>query len=68
MTDRMQKLEESVAQLIRVVDELSDVIARQEDDISQLKRRQVMLMDRENERKAEQGGGVALGDQRPPHW
>jgi SlyX protein len=66
--DRVLKLEESAAHLSRVIEELSDVVARQEDEISQLKRRQVMLMEREAERETAQSGGVQLGDERPPHW
>lgn len=68
MTDRLQQLEESVAHLNRLVDDLSDIIARQGDDIRQLTRRQTVLMEREAERQAASGGSVALGDQRPPHW
>ncbi len=68
MNDKIQMLEESVAHLTRVLDELSDVVARQEDEIIQLKRRQGMLMQREAEREASEGGGVQIGDDRPPHW
>lgn len=68
MNERNQKLEESVAHLNRVVEDLSDVLAHQVDEITKLKRRLDMLMEREAEREAAQGGGVQLGDQRPPHW
>ncbi len=68
MNDKIQKLEESLAHLARVVEELSDVAARQEDEISQLKRRQEMLMRREAEREAAESGGVQMGDDKPPHW
>ncbi len=66
MSDRIQNLEESVAHLNRMVEELSDVVARQEDEITQLKRRQGMLMEREAERETAQGSGVKMGDERPP--
>jgi len=65
---RILELEQSAAHLARVIEELSDVVARQEDEITRLKRRQGMLMKREAEREADQGGGVQLGDERPPHW
>ncbi len=68
MNDKIQNLEESLAHLSRVVEELSDVAARQEDEISQLKRRQEMLMRREAEREAAESGGVQMGDDKPPHW
>ena len=64
----MNALEENIAHLTRTVEELSDVIARQEREIAMLMRRVAMLMDREAERQAESGGGIVLGDVRPPHW
>ena len=60
-------LEELVAHLARSLDDLSDVVARQEREISQLTRRVGMLMEREAEREAD-GGSIPLADQRPPHW
>ncbi len=64
----MQELEEKIAHLTRTVDELSDVVARQEKEIETLNRRVFMLMQREGERDAEGSGGVVLGDERPPHY
>lgn len=64
----MEKLEEQIAHLTRTVEELSDVVARQEAEIVTLNRRVFMLMQREGEREAEQSGGVVLGDERPPHY
>ena len=60
-------LEERIAHLARAVDDLSDVVARQAADIDRLTRRVTMLMEREAEREAD-GGSLALGDGRPPHW
>jgi SlyX protein len=68
MNDRILKLEETVAHLTRVIDELSDVLARQEAEIERLKRRQEMLMRRDAERELAEGGTVPLTDQKPPHW
>lgn len=64
----MQELEEKIAHLTRTVDELSDVVARQEQEIATLNRRVFMLMQREGERDAQGSGGVVLGDERPPHY
>ncbi len=64
----MQELEEKIAHLTRTVDELSDVVARQETEIATLTRRVAMLMQREGERDSEGSGGVVLGDERPPHY
>ena len=64
---RLVKLEEQVAHLTRVVEDLSDVVARQEREIARLQARVGMLVAREAEREAD-GGTVPLADQRPPHW
>ncbi|PIE12889.1 MAG: SlyX protein [Rhodobacterales bacterium] len=64
----MQELEEKIAHLTRTVDEMSDVVARQANEIDVLQRRIEMLMRREAERQAEGGGQVFLGDERPPHY
>ncbi len=68
MTTSGFELEEKLAHLIRAVDDLSDVVARQQTEIDQLTRRVELLMRREAEREAAQSGGVILGDERPPHW
>jgi SlyX protein len=67
MTDTT-RLEEEIAHLTRTVEELSDVVARQEKDIALLSRRLGLLLQREAERETDSGGTVPLADQRPPHW
>ena len=64
----MQHLEEKLAHLMRTVDDLSDVVARQQTEIATLTRRVEMLMRREAERDTAAGDSVILADQRPPHW
>ena len=64
----MTQIEETLAHLTRTVEDLSDVVARQEREIETLKRRVQMLLEREAERQSEGGGGVVLGDDRPPQW
>ncbi len=64
----MQELEEKLAHLLRVVDDLSDVVASQQKEIDRLTARVEMLMRREAEREAAEGAAVVLGDERPPHW
>lgn len=65
--DRQEALEERIAHLIRAVDDLSDVVARQATEIDRLTRRVQMLMEREADREA-QGMGSAEADIKPPHW
>ena len=67
MTDVIQ-LEEQIAYLTKTVDELSDVVARQELELEKVTRRLAMLMEREATRELDAGGTVPLGDERPPHW
>ena len=64
----MQHLEEQIAHLTRTVDELSDVISRQQGEIDRLTHRVAMLMERERARDQEGNGGVIMGDERPPHY
>lgn len=68
MTDRLLAAEEQIAHLIRTVDDLSEVAARQAREIDALTRRVAMLMAREAERETDSGMGVPLADQKPPHW
>ncbi len=62
------ELEERLAHLIRAVDDLSDTVARQDQEIARLTVRVGMLMQREAGREAESSGAVILGDEKPPHY
>ena len=64
----MEKLEEKIAHLERVADDLSEVVARQEGEIATLKRRVAMLMEREAQREADAGQHVFTGQEKPPHY
>jgi SlyX protein len=68
MNDRITALEEQIAHLSRVTDDLSDIIARQEGEIAVMKRRMAMVMEREASRELAEGGSVPMADERPPHW
>lgn len=63
-----EKIEERMAHLERLADELSDIVARQSDEIDALTRKVAMLMQREAMREVEGTGGIVLGDERPPHY
>jgi SlyX protein len=65
--ERQVALEEQVAHLTRMVEDLSDVVTRQGREIANLSRRVGLLLEREAEREAE-GGTIPLADQKPPHW
>ncbi|KZX95559.1 SlyX protein [Sulfitobacter sp. HI0076] len=66
--ERINQLEEQIAHLTRAVDDMSEIVTRQEDEIVTLNRRVHMLMQREGERDASGGGAVVMGDERPPHY
>ncbi len=61
-------LEEQIAHLTRTVEDLSDIVARQETELAQATRRLALLMEREATRELDAGGTVPLADQKPPHW
>ena len=64
----MTEIEEKLAHLQRVVDDLSDTVARQDREIETLKTRVAMLMQREAQRETDASGGMVFGDERPPHY
>lgn len=68
MENRIDALEEQIAHLTRTVEDLSDIVARQERELALVTRRAQMLMAREAERESQGGGGVVVGDERPPHY
>ncbi|MDP0927545.1 SlyX family protein [Paracoccus onubensis] len=65
---RIEHLEEVLAHLTLLTEDLSEVIARQDAEIARLTRRVEMLMQAEATRETEAGNTVPLSDQRPPHW
>ncbi|NCM97393.1 MAG: SlyX protein [Rhodobacteraceae bacterium CG2_30_10_405] len=67
MERRIEAVEEKMAHVLRAIDDLSDVVAAQANEIDRLKRQVGLLLGREAGREAE-SGAVVLADQRPPHW
>lgn len=65
---QIEALEERIAHLIRAVEDLSDVMARQGRDLDRLLRLTQLLAEREAERESDGTGAIPLADQRPPHW
>lgn len=63
-----QKLEETVAHLLLQVEELSQITARQDQEIMQLSKKLGLLVERAAREDATGGGGVIVGDERPPHY
>lgn len=61
-------VQERLAHLERLADDLSDVVAQQARDIDLLMRRVDMLLRREAERQEAETGGQVAPNERPPHW
>ena len=65
---RLDAIEEQIAHLIRTSEDLSDVVRAQNDEIVRLRRLVGQLAEREADRSAQDGAGLPLADQKPPHW
>lgn len=63
-----ERIEERLAHLERLTDDLNEVVAAQGAEIDRLTARVAMLIEREVQREAESPGGVIIGDERPPHY
>ncbi|MCH2163540.1 MAG: SlyX family protein [Marinovum sp.] len=66
--DDLPLTQERMAHLERLCDDLSDIVAKQADQITRLERQVLALIDRERDRAEAGGGGVIIGDERPPHY
>ena len=65
--DRITALEIQLSHQSKIIDELSDMVAQQGEQIVRLRRKGTLLL--ENAADAQVGaGGVILADQKPPHW
>ena len=62
------RMQEALAEALRVVDDLNEVVTDQANRIELLERRVNMLMTRAAEQEADQASGLPLSDQRPPHY
>ena len=62
------EIEERLAHLERLAEELNEVVAKQAREIDRLTARVAMLMEREAMREADGTGGVIVGDEKPPHY
>lgn len=65
---RITELEEHIAHLSRMVDDLGEVVLRQGAEIDVLTRKMRLVMERLAEAELDAGGTAPLADQKPPHW
>ena len=65
---RIEALEEKIAHLTRMGEDLSDMVAKQGREIDRLTRIVGLLAEREAARESEGANSIPLADQKPPHW
>ena len=68
MSTMTQALEEQIAYLTLTVEELSDVMAKQDSELRRLTLIVDHLVQRTAGREPDGGGAAILGDERPPHY
>ena len=68
MSIMTQVLEEKIAHLTRTVEELSDVMAKQDSELRRLSLIVDHLAQRAKGREEDGDGVFILGDERPPHY
>jgi SlyX protein len=67
MTERLAAIEEKLAHLERAVNELSDVVARQQKELDRAKDRHQRLMDKMAAMESDLGAS-ATAEEKPPHY
>jgi SlyX protein len=68
MENRVETAEIHISHLTRTIEELSDQVARQADQIDRLNTRFQLLLDRLSKQDSGEDSDVPLLEQRPPHW
>ena len=63
-----EPLEIRIAHLTRTIEDLSDVVARQQKELDRLTHHVTQLRQRAAEAEADATGAVVFGDERPPHY
>ena len=63
---RLTDIEIHLADVTRVNDDLSLIVAKQQKELDRLGKLVQLLVEREAERESD--GGEFVADQRPPHW
>jgi SlyX protein len=64
----IEKLQETIAHLTQVTEDMSDVIARQDQELRDLTAKVTLLIEQEIDRMTASDGGVIVGNERPPHY
>ena len=65
MSSRLTENETQISFLLQAIEDLSDIVARQNRELEQLTKQVSFLTQKETERDT--SSGIVLGD-KPPHW
>jgi uncharacterized coiled-coil protein SlyX len=66
--NKTKTIEEYVAHLQLMVDDLNAVVTEQNKEISNLKQKVEFLLSRETEREYTDQNSLIMSDSKPPHW
>ena len=65
ISSRLTENEEKISFLVKDIEDLSDIVAKQSRELEKLNQKVSFLIQKENER--DEISGIVLGD-KPPHW
>ena len=65
ISSRLTENEEKISFLVKDIEDLSDIVAKQSRELEKLNKKVSFLIQKENERDGI--SGIVLGD-KPPHW
>jgi SlyX protein len=65
---RLEAAEIQISHLTRAVEDLSDQLVRQGEDLDYLGKRFQALLDRLSRHDGDEASDIPLLEQRPPHW
>ena len=65
ISSRLTENEEKISFLVKDIEDLSDIVAKQSRELEKLNKKVRFLIQKENER--DEISGIVLGD-KPPHW
>jgi SlyX protein len=65
---RLEAAETQISHLTRAVEDLSDQLVRQGEEVDRLGKRFQALLDRVSGHDGDEASDIPLLEQRPPHW
>ena len=66
--ERIIEIEIKLTEVLRLSEELSDIVAQQANRLDVAERRIQLLMERAAQDEANSASGISINDTPPPHW